>query len=563
MLRFLLPFTPNTVNVGSLFERFDAAVVTGENSASPNMPVKANGNAAAPEQTQAPEQGQTQMQEQESENTAAPVTIAGKPHSPYIYLFFVWAALALLLFVRKITLYQGFIQYVRAGNTEVSDIRLLNLLSDCAEKLHVKTRVELYQNALVASPMMIGFFRPGIVLPACEFKDKELSYIFAHELVHCRQKDMFYKWLVQLAVCVHWFNPFVYLLGKEVNQACELACDEKAISMLDEKARREYGDTLISFLKPENIYKSSLASVTLTEGAEQLKERLGAIMNFRKKTKLMAIISLMAAVLLSIAGFSLGAYAAEPANSYIGTDAAKNAALAHAGVQEKDTLYCNSWLEYNKKRPAYYEVEFVAANIEYEYEIDLYSGAVLKYDTEYHNYSYIQSAGINSAPSNAADIGPNAAKNAALTHAGIQESDTRYCNSWLEYENKRPAYYEVEFVAGNIEYEYDIDIYNGTVLKCDTEYHDYTYSQPAGKNKGSGSNGAPASAADIGQDAAKQAALTHAGLSESQVYHMEIELDYDDGRLEYEVEFKYNQMEYEYDIDAATGNILKYKCDND
>lgn len=59
-------------------------------------------------------------------------------------------------------------------------------------------------------------------------------------------------------------------------------------------------------LKSNNLYKSSLASVTLTESAEQVKERLGAIMNFKKKTKLITIISLMAALLLSAGGFAMG-----------------------------------------------------------------------------------------------------------------------------------------------------------------------------------------------------------------------------------------------------------------
>ncbi len=74
-----------------------------------------------------------------------------------------------------------------------------------------------------------------------------MSYIFVHELIHYKQRDMFYKWLIQIVVCAHWFNPFVYLLEKEVNKSCELSCDEKVISVLDDKARREYGDTLISF----------------------------------------------------------------------------------------------------------------------------------------------------------------------------------------------------------------------------------------------------------------------------------------------------------------------------
>ena len=295
-LRFLLPFTPDTTIIGSLFEKFDTTAITNEIPANPNVPVPADtGNSKAePIQTN-------------RETTTAAMR---EPVDKYVCLFFIWSALALVLFVRKITVYQGFIQYIKAGNKEVSDIKILNLLSDCEEKLNIKTRVELSCNPLIASPMLIGFFRPRIILPAHEWEDKELSYIFVHELIHYKQRDMFYKWLIQIVVCVHWFNPFVYLLEKEVNKSCELSCDEKVISVLDDTARREYGDILISFLKSNNLYKSSLASVTLTEGAEQLKERLGAIMKFRKKSKVIIAITVIFTVAVCICFFATGAYAA-------------------------------------------------------------------------------------------------------------------------------------------------------------------------------------------------------------------------------------------------------------
>ncbi len=295
-LRFLLPFTPDTTIVGSLFEKFDTAAITNEIPTSPNVPVPVGtGNSKAePIQT----------------NREINDTAMREPFNIYVCLFFIWSALALVLFVRKITVYQGFIQYIKAGNKEVSDIKILNLLSDCEEKLNINTRVELSCNPLIASPMLIGFFRPRIILPVGELEDKELSYIFMHELTHYKQRDMFYKWLIQIVVCVHWFNPFVYLLEKEVNKSCELSCDEKAISILDEKAKREYGDTLISFLKSNNLYKSSLASVTLTEGAEQLKERLGAIMKFRKKSKVITAITAIFTVIVCVCFFVTGAYAA-------------------------------------------------------------------------------------------------------------------------------------------------------------------------------------------------------------------------------------------------------------
>ena len=295
-LRFLLPFTPDTTIIGSLFEKLDTAAITNEIPTTPNVPVPADtGNSKA-----------EPIQTNQEVTTAA----MRDPVDKYVCLFFIWSALALVLFVRKVTVYQGFIQYIKAGNKEVSDIKILNLLSDCEEKLNIKTRVEISCNPLLASPMLIGFLRPRIILPAHEWEDKELSYIFVHELVHYRQRDMFYKWLIQIVVCAHWFNPFVYLLEKEVNKSCELSCDEKVISVLDDTARREYGDILISFLKSNNLYKSSLASVTLTEGAEQLKERLGAIMKFRKKSKVIIAITAIFTVAVCICFFVTGAYAA-------------------------------------------------------------------------------------------------------------------------------------------------------------------------------------------------------------------------------------------------------------
>ena len=201
VLRFVIPFTPDTMNVRSLFKMLNTTVITNDSPVRPNVSAAVDTNDDVAEQLQIPS----------SENVVVNDATTQRSPNVYFYLFFVWSALALVLFVRKVTIYQGFIQYIKAGNTEVSDIKTLNLLSDCEEKLNIKTRVELHHNAMIASPIMIGFFRPSIVLPIGELEDKELFYIFMHELRHYKQRDMFYKWLVQIVVCIHWFNPFVYL----------------------------------------------------------------------------------------------------------------------------------------------------------------------------------------------------------------------------------------------------------------------------------------------------------------------------------------------------------------
>ena len=73
----------------------------------------------------------------------------------------------------------------------------------------------------------------------------------------------------------------------------------------------------------------------------------------------------------------------------------------------------------------------------------------------------------------------------------------------------------------------------------------------------------PAASGDIGHAKAKSIALNHAGVSESKAYDMEIELDDEDGTLVYEVEFKFGGMEYSYEINAATGAILKHEAELD
>lgn len=336
VLRFLLPFTPDTTLVGSLFqiaETFDPSAITNADPLYPNPPVTRNTdsntdnnnnidyicNTGSDSDTNCNNDFDYNLNKQTQKNRNITAT-ADAHHPPDIQtgLLFVWICTALVLLVRKIMLYHGFLQYIKANSTEVSDIRILNLLSDCAEKRNIRTNAELYHNRLIHSPMLIGFFRPCIVLPDRELQEQDLSYVFMHELIHYRHRDMFYKWLVQIVVCVHWFNPFVYLLEKEINQSCELSCDEAVLSMLDDTARRAYGDMLISFMKSEHLYRSAPASITLTEGTahvKHIKERLGAIMKFQKKSKPVIIFTAIFTAAVCFCFFATGAYAAPSANN--------------------------------------------------------------------------------------------------------------------------------------------------------------------------------------------------------------------------------------------------------
>lgn len=246
-------------------------------------------------------------------------------------------------------------------------------------------------------------------------------------------------------------------------------------------------------------------------------------------------------------------------SAYIGLEAAKEAALKHAGVSASDATFVEAEYDYDDGRMVY-EVEFRVKGTEYDYEIDAQTGAVVKYKNEQN--------GANTSGSSAntsSFIGESAAKAAALKHAGVSESSTKYCNAWLEYDDGRAECYEVEFMAGNTRYEYKIALTSATVLESERESYGGSGSsgQSTGQSGSQTSGGSGTSSTDIGAEKAKSIALNHAGVSASQTSEMKVEQDWDDGVLEYEVEFKAGGVEYEYTIHGGTGQILKYESDRD
>lgn len=235
----------------------------------------------------------------------------------------------------------------------------------------------------------------------------------------------------------------------------------------------------------------------------------------------------------------------------ISADKAKSIALADAGVSENSALGLRVKQDWDDGM-AIYEVEFRCNGAEYEYDIRSADGTILKSERDDDNDYY-----YTTAPSASGSlVDEAAAQSAALTHAGVKESDTSYLSCHLEYDDGRVECYEVEFQAGSTQYEYEIGPYDGAVWKAERE------TRAAVPASGS-TTGTSGSSSLISAEAAKSAALAHAGVNASNVYEFKCELDRDDGVTLYEVEFKSGGMEYEYEIDATTGAVLKAEQDRD
>ena len=149
----------------------------------------------------------------------------------------------------------------------------------------------------------------------------------------------------------------------------------------------------------------------------------------------------------------------------ISADKAKKIALGDAKLVEKDVTFVKVELEFENNRLVY-DVEFYSGNVEYDYDIDAVSGAIVSSDRDIENYS-IPAQQTTVAP--AADIGVEKAKEIALAHAGV--GSARFTKAKIDYENGIKVY-EIEFKVGNMEYEYDINVSNGAIISSSAEIDD-------------------------------------------------------------------------------------------
>ena len=272
-----------------------------------------------------------------------------------------------------------------------------------------------------------------------------------------------------------------------------------------------------------------------------------------------------------------------PAAGGITLEQAREIALADAGLDPEQAIFTEAEQDTEGGIPVY-EFKFYGGNVEYEYEINGQTGAI--YSKKTTTYVSQPTAPVVTTPPAASNppaqtaapatqppataqptpapatprptqpssgfIGSDAAKQAALADAGVSAGDARFTKVRMDYEDGVPVY-EVEFYTATHEYEYEIHAQTGAVFSKHCEAH-HTSGGHHGDTTGQ-------TGADIGAEAAKNAALNHAGCAAGDVTFTKVERDYDDGRLVYEIEFYKDGLEYEFEIDGASGAVLSFERD--
>lgn len=164
------------------------------------------------------------------------------------------------------------------------------------KKHPLRREVRLRQSDRVSTPLTYGILKPVILLPAGTDweSEKQMEYILLHEHIHIRHFDAVKKMVMVSALCVHWFNPFVWMMYLLFNRDMELACDEGVVRHSGAQSRRAYADTLIRMEE-----KRSMALPFCNNFSQNaVRERIRAIMKTKKIT--IGIIVLCAVIFAAV-----------------------------------------------------------------------------------------------------------------------------------------------------------------------------------------------------------------------------------------------------------------------
>lgn len=159
--------------------------------------------------------------------------------------------------------------------------------------------IRIYRTDVVSTPFVLGLLKPCIYLPD-DLPEKNLEYILLHERIHIRRGDHLTRIAAYLALCLHWFNPLVWLAFFISGRDMEMSCDEAVIRKIGNRVKKEYSTSLLSLAYRQRI----TIGVPLAFGEADPKSRIKNVLRYKKPAFLLVLIALLVCVLAAV--FLLG-----------------------------------------------------------------------------------------------------------------------------------------------------------------------------------------------------------------------------------------------------------------
>lgn len=210
-----------------------------------------------------------------------------------------------------------------------------DILEAWKEKHPLKRSLSIRQTETIAAPLSYGVIRPVILMPKnTEWKNiYQLRYVLEHEYVHIRRLDMLTKLIMIAAVCIHWFNPLVWVMYILFNRDLELSCDETVVRRFGMDIKSVYATALISMEEK----KSGLTPLCNSFSKNAIEERIRAIMKIKKTSKFAVMISAVLVIGVT-GGFATSASSLEKKTETAQENGETTVALNEVNIREDESL---------------------------------------------------------------------------------------------------------------------------------------------------------------------------------------------------------------------------------
>ncbi|MDO4316150.1 MAG: M56 family metallopeptidase [Oscillospiraceae bacterium] len=243
----------------------------------------------------------------------------------------VWAVGAAAVLAYKLWVYLRFRRSFLGQNRPVSDPAAQAVFTDCKARLGIRRTVALQENPLVPTPLSTGLLRPVVVLPALPLSPEELRYLFLHELTHIKRHDLWMRFFSMLAAALHWYDPLVYLLNRQIRDFSEQSCDEQVSVPLDRDGRFAYGSVLLK-LAADRAAAPCEWAVSLS-ARETIERRLMCVLHAEKLKGRRRLLAFALAAAILTCGTAAALAVRKPLVRQE-DDAAQNSRIENAALRE-------------------------------------------------------------------------------------------------------------------------------------------------------------------------------------------------------------------------------------
>ncbi|WP_055668892.1 M56 family metallopeptidase [Desnuesiella massiliensis] len=184
--------------------------------------------------------------------------------------------------------------------------KILNILEQCKKNLRIRKKLSVIYSKNAKTPTLFGVISPKLFIPeglANDLSEDEKKYVFLHELVHLKRRDILVNWIMTVLLMIHWFNPILWFSFIKMKKDCEISCDAITLSHINPEEYKNYGRTLIKLVELFSKAQWTPGTTAIVNKSE-VRRRIIMISKFKKRTFIGTFLAIVITLTITIMGLT-------------------------------------------------------------------------------------------------------------------------------------------------------------------------------------------------------------------------------------------------------------------